>query len=64
MSSWQEKVGFWLMDELIHHPSSIIHDKNFFAYSKEVSFESYNSDKIYHTTLNIIFSVDIGSPIH
>ena len=51
-SCWQEKVGFWPMNELIHHPWQYL-----FTYSEEVSYESYHSDIKYHMTLTIIFSV-------
>ena len=51
-SSWQEKVGFGPMDELIHHTW-----QNLFTYSiRSVIHKVTIVTKNYHRTLNIIFS--------
>ena len=51
-SGWQEMVGCWSIEELVHHPWQYL-----FTYSYEGSFKKYHhSDILYHKTLNIIFS--------
>ena len=58
-SCWQEKVGFWPMDECTH-PSSMtmfVH-----LYIKKCHMKSYHSDIKYHMTLNIISSVVFPRP--
>ena len=56
---WQEKVGFWPMNELI-----IIHDNTYSLIYKKCHPQTYHSDNKCHVTLNIIFGVITNEPVH